>query len=215
MATLGDLKQRIISETTRDDLADDLAAQFQNIVARSVDQYANERWWFNERRVNIPTVPGQDYILWPNTALNSARWIDGLYLEQNNGNSRWPIVFRSNEEFERLAQPSTLGQPTDALVADDRIKLFPIPNRIYNIAADIIADVTPPLVSDTDSNAWTNQGQDLITAQVKLRLYRDYLSASQNDPRLVLANAQERDAYSRLRAESTRRTATGRMQPSW
>jgi hypothetical protein len=215
MATLGDLKQRIISETTRDDLADDLAAQFQNIVARSIDQYAAERWWFNERNISISTVAGQDFVLWPATVTNSARWIDGLYLTQNSGDTRWPITARSIDEFQELAQPNATGQPTDYLVADDRIFLFPTPNRIYQISADLIVNVTPPLVADTDANAWTNQGQDLITAQAKLRLYRDYLSASANDPRLVLALSQERDAYSRLRAESTRRTATGRLQPSW
>lgn len=214
MATLGDLKTRIISETTRDDLADDLAAQFQNIIARSIEQYAAERWWFNERRVLIPTVAGQGFVTWP-VGLTAARWIDGLYLEQNAGATRWPLAARSIDEFEELSQPNVTGQPTDYLVADTDIRLFPIPNRIYNLAADIIADVTPALVADTDANAWTNQGQDLITAQAKLRLYRDYLSANVNDPRIVLANAQERDAYSRLRAESTRRTATGRLQPAW
>lgn len=214
MATLGDLKQRIISETTRDDLADDLAAQFQNIIAKSIDQYAAERWWFNERHFSTLTVPGQDFVLWP-VGVTSARWIDGLYLEQNGGNTRWPITARSIDEFQELAQPQTTGQPTDYLVADTQVQLFPIPNRAYTLAWDLIVDVTPALTADTAANAWTNQGQDLITAQAKIRLYRDYLAATISDPRLVNALAQERDAYSRLRSESTRRTSTGRLQPSW
>ena len=211
MATLGDLKQRIISETLRDDLADDLAAQFQNIVLKSIDYYENERWWFNERRLVTACVPGQDWVPWP----TDAHIIDGLYLEQNGGNTRWPIAARSIDEFEELSQPSTTGQPTDYLVADDRVRLFPIPNQAYALAWDLITAVTPALTADTSSNAWTNQGQDLICAQAKLRLYRDYLSATMQDPRLVLALAQEKDAYAGLRAESTRRTATGRVQPAW
>jgi hypothetical protein len=215
MATLGDLKQRIISETTRDDLADDLAVQFQTIIMRSIEQYAAERWWFNERRIVVNCTPAQDFIDWPTGTPAEARWIDEIYLVMNSGNTRWPITVRSIAEFERLSQPTTTGQPTDCLVADDKIKLFPIPNAAYPIGLDLIADVTPPLTADTASNAWTNQGQDLITAQAKIRLYRDYLSAVFTDPRLVSALAQEKDAYSRLRAESTRRTATGRLQPAW
>lgn len=215
MATLGDLKQRVISETTRDDLADDLAAQFQNIIARSIDYYSYERWWFNERRVLIPTVIGQDYVTWPASVPNIARRLDGLYLEQNGGATRWPITVRSIDEFEDLAQPGMTGQPTDYLMDGDVIRLFPIPNAVYQIAADLICEVTPPLAVDSDSNIWTNQGQDLIVAQVKLRLYRDYLSATTTDPRLMSALVQERDAYGRLRAESNRRTATGRLQPAW
>lgn len=211
MATLGDLKERIISETTRDDLADDMASQFSNIIAKSIEQYAAERWWFNERRVLIPTIIGQAWVTWP----TDCRWIDGFYLEQNSGNSRWPISVRSIDEWEALTQPSTTGQPTDYLVADTRLRLFPAPNAIYSLALDYIADVTPVLAADTDSNLWTNQGQDLITAQSKIRLYRDYLSATVQDPRLLGSMAAEKDAYSRLRAESSRRTATGRVMPGW
>jgi hypothetical protein len=216
LATFGDLKQRIISETTRDDLADDLSAQFSNIIAKSIEQYANERWWFNEARLVVPTVPGVETVAWP----PGARWIDGLYLEINAGNSQWPIQVRSIDEFEALSQPMTLGQPTDYLVATDPVgapvvKLYPIPNAVYSLAFDLIRDVSPPLVADTDQNFWTNQGQDLIAAQAKIRLYRDFLSAVATDQRLVLARGQEQDAYSRLRAESTRRTATGRLQPAW
>ena len=214
MATLGDVKTRIISETTRDDLADDLATQFQNIILRSIDHYANERWWFNEYRALIPTVAGQSYVLWPTTA-PGLRVIDELYLEQGGGNTRWPIQVRSIAEFEDLSQPATTGQPTDYLVANDRIKLFPTPNAVYNLALDGLVDVTPILAADTDSNAWTNQGQNLIVARAKIILYRDYLSATVQDPRLANATMQEESAYSRLRSESTRRTATGRIMPSW
>jgi hypothetical protein len=211
MATLGDLKTRIISETTRDDLADDLAAQFQTLIARSIDQYANERWWFNETRQVVFAAPGVQTIPYP----AGARVIDGFYLELNGGVTRWPIRLISIDELEALAQPYVLGQPTDYVIRGDLVYLWPIPSQAWQLAWDLISDVTPPLVADTDSNFWTNQGQDLITAQVKLRLYRDFLSANATDPRLTLASAQEDAAYSRLRAESTRRTATGRLQPAW
>jgi hypothetical protein len=211
MATLGDLKARVISETTRDDLADDLAAQFQNIIAQAIDQYANERWWFNESRQILYTQAGVQTIPWP----SGVRTIDGLYLEQNAGNTRWPLTVRSIDEFESLMQPAVIGQPTDYLVKNLLLYLFPTPGQVYWLALDALLDVAPPLVLDTDSNFWTNQGQDLIAAQVKVRLYRDYLSAVATDPRLALALGQEAAAYSRLRAESTRRTATGRLQPAW
>lgn len=211
MATLGDLKARIISETSRDDLADDLATQFQNVIVKSIEQYANERWWFNESRQVVLTTPGLQTVAWP----AGARSIDGLYLEMNNGNTRWPLTVRSIDEFESLNQPFMTGQPTDYLVNNLSLWLHPTPNRAYSLAFDLILDVTPFLAADSDSNFWTNQGQDLITAQAKIRLYRDYLSAVATDPRLVLARGQEQEAYSRLRAESSRRTSTGRIKPGW
>jgi hypothetical protein len=211
MATLLDLQTRITSETARDDLADDLAVQFQNIIAKSIDQYANERWWFNETRIPVNAQAGVSTVPWP----IGTRWVDGFYVEFNGGAVRWPITARSIDEFELLSQPAVQGQPTDYLVQGLQVRLFPTPNQAYSLAWDLILDVAPPLVLPGDSNFWTNQGQDLITAQAKIRLYRDYLSAVSTDPRLALAVAQEADAYSRLRAESTRRTATGRLQPAW
>jgi hypothetical protein len=213
MATLGDLKTRIISETTRDDLADDLLAQFQTVIARSIDQYANERWWFNEVRQVVNATPGVQTIPWP----TGARVVDGFYLELNGGVTRWTIRLISIDEMEALAQPAVTGQPTDYTLRNGLVYLWPIPNQPWQLAWDLISDVTPLLdyTDDTSSNFWTNQGQDLITAQSKIRLFRDFLSVDATDPRLGLAAAQEADAYSRLRAESTRRTATGRLQPSW
>jgi hypothetical protein len=217
MATLADLQNRIISETTRDDLSDTLATDFANVIAKSIEQYAAERWWFNERRTLITCTPGQNWVPWP----TGCRWIDEFYLEMNNGAVRYPIHPRSIQEFETFAQPLAQGQPFDYLVTTDAngssiIKLFPTPSQAWSLAMDYIIDVTPPLVATTDANFWSNQGQDLITAQAKIRLYRDYLSATVADPRLSLAIAEEKEAYSRLRAESTRRTsAGGRLQPAW
>jgi hypothetical protein len=159
----------------------------------------------------VLTTPGQPTIPWP----TGARIIDGLYLEQNNGNTRWPLTARSIDEFERFMQPNVRGQPTDYLVKGLLVYLFPTPNAAYSLAWDLLIDVAPPLLADTDQNFWTNQGQDLIVAQSKIRLYRDYLSAVATDPRLLGTQMQEQAAYSRLRAESTRRTATGRLQPAW
>ena len=96
MGTLADLKTRIQSETTRDDLADDMATQFADIIRRSIDQYAAERWWFNERRTVTACTPGVDTVTPP----TGTRWIDGLYLMQG-GNTRWPIR-RAHTDLLRL-----------------------------------------------------------------------------------------------------------------
>lgn len=215
MATLGDLKARIIQETNRDDLVDDMASALANVIAKSIEQYAAIRWWFNERRITISTVAGIGSVLWPADATNSLRVIDVLTLDLTGGN-RWPLAARSVDEWEAITQPAaTGGQPTDYLVENTLIRLWPVPNQVWNLGLRGLFDVTPIVSADTDSNFWTNQGADLITAQAKMRLYRDYLSATTQDPRFANAALQEADAYTRLRSESTRRTATGRIRPSW
>ena len=77
MATLGDLKKRIIAETLRDDLADDMADQFTLIIQKSIDQYAALRWWFNEAMAVVQTVPGSPFVALP----GGFRYLDAAWLQ--------------------------------------------------------------------------------------------------------------------------------------
>lgn len=212
MATLGDLKQRIISETLRDDLADDLAPQLTVLIQKSIDQYAANRWWFNEKRASVPTVIGVSTVALP---------IDFRFLDQADlqvGAVAYTLRLLQATEIDDLYTAGTInGQPTNVAIVNANLYLWPTPNKVYPVLLRYVADVAPALdyTADTSANFWTNQGQDLITARVKLRLYRDYLSSSLQDPRVVAANNQEQEAYSRLRSEHNRRLSSERVRAGW
>lgn len=215
MATLGDLKARIIAETLRDDLADDMAAQFTVIIQKSIDHYAAMRWWFNERFATVPTVVGS-----ANAALPADfRYLDAAWLRI--GGVAFPLQLRQAVEIDDLYTASNAaGQPTDVAILQTDLYLWPTPQAVYPVELRYVSDVQPPLqygggTQDLTANFWTNEGQDLITARAKLRLYRDYLSAQLQDPRVVSANNQEEEAYSRLRAEHNRRLSTNRVRAGW
>lgn len=211
MATLGDLKTRIITETNRDDLGDDLASTLSGIIAKSIDQYAAERWWFNELRTTSACVSANQYATLP----TGFRVLDKLFLVV--GNVNYTLRPRQNLEIEALYTTPISGQPTDYAVYGSQVRFWPTPNSAYPLIWELIADVTPALdyADDTSTNAWTNQGQDLICAEAKMRLYRDVLSAQTTDPRYQLALQQREQAYSRLKGETTRRLSTGRVRASW
>lgn len=211
MATLADLRTRIISETVRDDLLDDMAADLDRVIAGAIDAYSNEAWWFNEITVTGACVAGADHAALP-IGLHSL-----IDLWAVIGGIRYRLRVRQPGEIIGLYSVPSSGQPTDYALDAGGVFFWPKPNQAYPLIFEIIADVTPPLLfSDgTSSNIWTNAGQDLICAEAKVRLYRDYLSATLQDPRVVSANNQREDAYSNLRAESNRRMATGRVRAGW
>jgi hypothetical protein len=109
------------------------------------------------------------------------------------------------------------GQPTEWATLGEQIIIFPLPNIAYPLLMEQIIQVQPPLdfTNDNTYNIWTTQAADLIVARTKIRLYRDYLSATAQDPRVGNAMAQEDEAYTRLRSYSNRRMSTDRMQPAW
>lgn len=211
MANLGDLKTRIISETVRDDLADDLKTQFDVMIRGAIEEWATQHFYFNEGRITLTALTGGEYLTIPETI----RVIDSVWL--NVGSSRYDVWKRSMEEIEDLSISPTQGQPTDWCEFAGNMRLWPVPNVDYPLVIICVQDVVPPLdfAQTTSTNHWTNVGQDLIVATTKKRLYRDYLSAVATDPRLQLAITQEAEALSALTARSNRKIATGRIRPAW
>lgn len=200
-----------MSETVRDDLADDLKVQFDQMIRGAIEEWATQHFYFNEGRVTQPLVPLAEFQTIPTTI----RIIDSLWLTV--GSSRYELLKRSMEEIEDLSVVANVGQPTDYCEFGGQIRVYPAPNLPYQIIIICVQDVTPALdfSLDASTNAWTQVGEDLITATTKKRLYRDYLSAFAQDPRLQLAIVQEGEALSILTARSNRKIATGRVRPGW
>jgi len=208
--TLGDLKQRIIDETNRDDLADDLVSALNRVIADAIDYYAAERWWFTEARATSSTTIGNEYLDLP----ANIRLLDRPFLLVNQ--VRYSLTKRSMEEIEQFNTVVVQGQPTDFAVFGTQIRLWPWPAQAYTVIWLETPNATAlDYSNDNSSNVWTLNAAPLIAARSKILLYRDYLSASEQDPRIANAVRQEAEAYSRLKAETNRRLATGRVRPSW
>lgn len=210
MASLGDLKSRIITETTRDDLADDLAASLTLVIQQAIDFYAAEPWWFNQDRVVTSVTPNSEYSSRPSgmrVTIKPFLLIGGV---------RYDLTRRSMAEIEGLYTTPLTGQPTDYCEFQSQIRYWPTPAIAYQVVWLDSDDVAALDYSDDNStNFWTNQGQDLIVGRCKFLLYRDYLSTTSADPRISLAENAMGEAYSRLKAETNRRLAKGKVRPSW
>lgn len=210
MATLSDLKTRVQTELNRDDLADDLADSLTLSIQQSIDFYAPSRFWFNEARTTSTMTIGDEYTNLP----TDFRYLDKVFLVV--GNVRYRMVMRQMTDIEALYTTPIRGQPTDFAVFGAQIRTWPTANSAYTLIWEYVKDVTALDYNDpSSSNYWTTQGYDLITARTKIYLLRDYLSAMETDPRLMLANEQERSAYDRLKGETNRRISTGRIKASW
>lgn len=211
MATLGDLKARITQETLRDDLADDLKGALDNAIQKAISTYESERWWFNEALRNVACVVGSITVPFP----ADAQRID--IIRAVIGGVRYRMTMRTVDYIEALYSTPQSGQPTDWAALGPNIRLWPTPNQAYPLLMELVTQVSPPLdyTLDTSTNVWTNDGADLIVGEVKLRLYRDYLSVSAQDPRINNATMQRDDAYTTLKADTNRRIGTGKVAPGW
>ena len=209
MATLDDLKTRIITETNRDDLTDDLATALDEVISRAIEFYAVQRFTFNEYRQTASTVASNQYVTLP----SGVRMID--YLSVTVGANAYPLrpqAWQVIEEWNGYA--TTSGQPTDYSVQSGQVRLYPVPNIAYVLTFLGVYDVTPALdYSDgTSTNAWLTDGYDLIAARVRYLLYRDYF---RDDAGASIALGAEQEALSDLRNSASKLLGTGRMRGSW
>lgn len=204
MGTLLELKTRIATDLTRDDLTSQIASA----VSDAIKFYARERFWFNSsRNLTFTTVPGQiAYGAADLAAIPALLRIDAMFLPQNQ--SILPLDRYEPVDFELLNNATTGGgRPTAFTYVDQTIRLWPTPNAAFVMR--LHAHLRLPTATDADTNAWTDDAEELIRSHAKLLLYLDLLEDDQGAARMqskipLLLNA--------LRAETSARVSTGIIQ---
>ncbi len=217
MATLGELRSRIVLECVRDDLTDAPSSDptavstdtLNQAIARAIEYFADKRFFFNESRVTNSTTGGSEYVTLP----TGLRFLD--LLSVTVGSNRYPLTMRDYAWTEQmLGYGPTNGQPTDFSISGTQVRLYPAPNIAYTLTWLGVFDVTPALdyTSDASSNAWTTYGEDLIAARARMLLMRDNF----RDPEgATLAGLAEKEALDNLRGFTARRIGTGSVRASW
>lgn len=190
---LGDLKARIAEEADRDELlaGGTLENRLAETIARAVEHYADEDFWFKRGEGSASTVGAEDYVDLPATIRVAE---DVVYL----GNALVKVP------LEEILGRTESGQPTHWAENGDDIQLWPIPDAVYSLSVFGAAKVAAP-TADADETVWTNEAYDLIAARVRFLLFRDVFRDVEGTQ---LAAQAESEALSKLRKETRRRSVT-------
>lgn len=196
MATYADLKQRIITETSRDDLTDDLADTLDQHIYDACVEYSDTRFWFNQTIQPIATVSGNNAVTLP-APMRIIDRLAGPYCDLT------PVTLDEFPDYGQFAADAT-GLPWKYTYLDGTLKFNVTPDQIYNMTAYGLLQIDPPAV-DADDNAWTNEALPLIVAHTKMTLARDMF---RDQVGIVLAQAAVTDNLAKLRRETDRRLRT-------
>lgn len=203
MSDYGTLKSRIADELNRSDLT----SQIGSTILRSIEQYATQRFLFNEGTGTAATTSGNEYVDLP----DGLRIIDAVYATV--GGYTYDLTKREFDELEYWHGASqTNGQPLDYAVRGNQVRIYPEPNAAYTLTFTGIFD-EPALSVDADTNDWcTGTAQDLIVADTKYRIARDILYDEE-----VMRNAliARKEALLLLRGNTHAQVADGKLAPSW
>lgn len=190
MGTRQQLKARIISELSRDDLEDDLASLLETHIGQACEFYADTKFWFNSLVTTVATTPGLPDVTIPATI----RIVERVTLPAQD-------IELQEVPLDSLCETSSTAYPREYAYYNDKLRLSPTPSGAFTLNVYGIQQVAAP-ASDSDSNIWTTEAYDLITAHVKMTLCR---SVFRDTDGFKLFSGERADALSRLQRETTRR----------
>lgn len=192
MATLAATKTKIILQIDRDDMGTSAALEqaLVDAIERSIEFYADERFWFNQTSAPESTS-ADDATLAIDSTLRTVERVsyDGELL--------------TKVSLEDIQHRTETGLPTHWAENDGAIHLWPIPDATYVLTQYGLAELGAP--SSAASNAWTTDALDLICASARKYLCRGYL----RDPEgAALAASEEMEVLAKLRRESRKKAQT-------
>lgn len=198
-----------------------LASPVKGAIQSAIAKWEREPFYFNEVYNNstplFTTVSAQEFYTTTDSSLiATAPYLYNLHALISA--NRWPLTKRTWQDLEdESINPAARGQPTDWAYLAQTIRLYPIPNGAYPVRASRLQVITA-LSADTDANAWTQDGYDLIRCEAQMILGQEFLHdddlvrrmkvAIYGDPSLP----SDRGYLYALKAETTRRAASGRVR---
>lgn len=175
MATFRDLQDRIaLDHLNRFDLMDSV----RRAIVNTIKTYEGARFWFNEAQTSMACSAGQSYISVPSDFL----YLDRVEISYSGG---WNSLHETSFETVReMNANSATSVPTHYHYREDRFELALLPDSAYPALVYYVKSL-PPLSADTDSNAWTNEAQNLIAHAATIEILTSVLAVPALDKRRV------------------------------
>jgi len=196
MPTYGDMQARIADELANDGAI--TVAQIKNAIQTAIRDYQGEGFWFNEKIGTFPTVAGQEFYTSADFADIPSIISIAAMRRLGNGEVIGPIEGVSNKMIEDVQDGTVTGDPRLYSRFENKIRLYPIPVGVLTVRISYIATLAS-LSADGDSNAWTDDCEEMIRQAAKKRICLDVL---QNDEGAARCAAMEKAAYDGIRKEN-------------
>jgi hypothetical protein len=207
MTTYADMKTRIADEFVNEAIT---TGQIENAIKSAVKHYEREPFWFNSRIVTFSTVAGNEYYTSTNPAdFENIIRIDSMQL--TSGSTKVRLRGVDNRHIDDLQDGSVTGEPELYSRYADKIRLYPVPSAVYTIQIDHVYKLAV-LADDGDTNAWTDECEEMIRQAAKRILASDILHADDMARRYA---DLEQVAYNRIRSENRHRQPQPELRANW
>lgn len=197
-----------------------------NAIQSAIAKWERSQFYFNQLydTVGFSTSAGQEFYGANTNPVSYALLATSPHIQQAHvlvSGNRYTFNVRTPSYLEDTSvNPSVVGQPVDMSYFAEQLRFYPIPDAAYPVTISGTQRFTA-LVNAPDTNAWMQDGWDLIKSAAKLILAQEVLYDDN------LATAMKKAIYGDpavpedpgylydLRGETARRMPSGgRIRPS-
>lgn len=207
MPTFGRMVARIREDLDRGTSYD---ARIKQAIVDAIRFYRSRRLTFNTKRARAVTQPGQEFYPLPTD------WIEPDFLRLEDLGARDPLTQVGYDWMESDGRADDIkGTPTTFAVQHQELRLYPIPDRSYTLVLSFQYDLQSVSLSASDdvTNAWTDEGEELVRKHAMSDLLVNYLDGPECIAKGQLLRRECSDEILPvLESKAARQQSTGRIR---
>lgn len=208
MSNLGEMVERIREDIDRGDHYD---ARIKRAIADSIRFYRTKRLGWNIKRAYAVLTPGNEYVSLPTD------WIEADLLRLDKDEDREVLEEVTYDWIDdENVQGDQRGRPRSYAIQHRTLRLFPIPEQTYTLMFSFQYELKDVSVSASDgaTNAWLDEGEELIRKHAMSELYVHYIDGPDS---IVKGQMLRRECSDEiipvLEAQAAREQSSGKIRP--
>lgn len=204
MATLAELRTTILEKLDDGSVQRPTGPQVDAQINSTINFYENNAFWFTQEIASLTTTP--DSRILSGVPSDFKMGIEPNTLVIIQGNVRYPLIHLTPLAFD-TKDVDAQGRPIWYTYRDGNFELYYIPDIAYDVRL-FYRKSYADLVSDTDSNDFTNFTDRLIEYRTLADLLLDY---REDEQRASLYFRRAEEEHRQILTETYNRTATGNL----
>jgi hypothetical protein len=202
MATFIDMVTRIKDDFINESITD---AQVKAAIKTAIKNYDNSEFFFTEKQVSFNTIASDEW--YGQSDLADIASLTRI-VSATIGPYKRPLQSLDNSRIDELQSGINTGLPEWFSYFAQQIRLFPIPTSIETVNLSFFFKFSE-LSADTDTNAWMEEGEELIRQAAKRRIALDILHSNDMAARCKVL---EDEALEGIEQETNQRKSNQELQ---
>lgn len=207
MATLGQMVERIREDIDR---GSDYDARIKRAIADSIRFYRNRRLGWNIKRAYAVLTSGNEYVSLPTD------WIEADLLRLDKDDDREVLEEVTYDWIDdENVQGDQRGRPQKYAIQHRTLRLYPIPEQTYTLMFSFHYELKDVSVSASDgaTNAWLEEGEELIRKHAMSELYVLYVDGPESIAKgRMLRQECSDEILPVLEAQAAREQSSGKIR---